>query len=59
MKEFQAIKQGNGELKLCKVVRRDNSLAHSLAKFWHRMLRGGFMQGAVPTFVFERGLARL
>ncbi|VAH59225.1 unnamed protein product [Triticum turgidum subsp. durum] len=55
VKEFQAMK-GNREVKVCKVDRRDNRLAHSLAQLGRRELRGGVMQGSVPTCVLSEAL---
>ena len=54
-KEFQAMK-GNREVRVCKVDRRENRLAHSLAQLGRRELRGGVMQGTVPTCVLSEAL---
>ena len=55
-REFQAIKQGSREVKVRKVDRRVNSLAHSLAQFGRGELRGGVMQGTMPTCVLSVAL---
>lgn len=56
MKEFHLLKPDRLIVKVSKINRNDNEVAHAIAQFGRREMCGGVLQVAVPTRVSNLAL---